>query len=155
MIRHVEIVDHPVDLASLMYRLPGVPLEDPAGLDSTPIHAGAVQWFLGVTRSVTRVDDDDVHTDDLWYEAHPTMAIKQLHELADQAITRFDLVGLVLVHSIGRVPPGRASVAVGVAGRHRQPMLDAPAWIMDRLKADVPIWKRETFRDGSRDWIHP
>ncbi|MEM6689039.1 MAG: molybdenum cofactor biosynthesis protein MoaE [Planctomycetota bacterium] len=144
----VALVEEPLRVEDYLTRLPG----DSAVPSNT---IGAVQWFLGITRGRTEDERQIQKTTDLWYEAHATMAIKEMNRLASDAVSRFELQGIVLVHAIGVVPPGQTSVIVGVAGRHRTPMLDATAWIMENLKRDVPIWKRETFHDGSQDWIHP
>jgi molybdopterin synthase catalytic subunit len=113
--------------------------------------SGAHVWFYGVTRRRT----GDQITQSLSYEAHPTMAIKQLGRLAEEAIAKFALHRMLIVHRIGEVPVGMASVVVGCSGAHRAEVFTAVPWVMDNLKRDVPIWKRETFHDGETMWVHP
>ena len=139
---HIAIVDQPIeshpDLMSFRQFL-----DDP--------DTGAHLWFYGVTRRTT----GDQITESLSYEAHPTMAIKELARLAEEAVVKFQLHRMLIVHCVGEVPVGKASVVVGCSGTHRAEVFTAVPWIMDNLKRDVPIWKRETFQDGQQMWVHP
>jgi molybdopterin synthase catalytic subunit len=134
----IELTDQPIDLGSLRSKL-----EDP--------DVGAHGWFLGVTRRTTH----DRVTATLSYEAHRPMAAKQLAEIGNQAMERFRLRHVVIVHRLGEVPVAQASVAVGCSSPHRVDTFAALPWIMDTLKQQVPIWKRETFVDGTTQWVHP
>lgn len=135
---HVELVSIPIDFPSLQSLL-----DDP--------DTGAHGWFLGVTRRTT----GDAITQTLHYEANGPMAIAELKRLANEAIGRFGLTRVVLVHRLGEVPIGEASVIVGASSPHRPAAFASLPWIMDELKRDVPIWKRETYQDGSNEWVHP
>lgn len=139
---HVDVVDQPIeshpDLGSYRNFL-----GDP--------DVGAHVWFYGVTRRTT----GDRITSTLSYEAHPTMAIKELDRLASKAAQKFELARVLIVHCTGDLPIGQASVVVGCSGAHRSEVFLAVPWIMDQLKNDVPIWKRETYQDGQQQWIHP
>ncbi|MEL6105350.1 MAG: molybdenum cofactor biosynthesis protein MoaE [Planctomycetota bacterium] len=124
--------------------------------DLADVDCGAQAWFAGVTRRSTAAPDGSKRiTDTLHYEAHETMASSQLRQLAEDAMDRFALRRVVIVHRLGEVPLGEASVLVGCASPHRVDSFQALPWIMDRLKRDVPIWKRETFADETTEWIHP
>lgn len=116
---------------------------------------GAAAWFYGVTRRTTGQEI----TRSLHYEAHPTMARKQLESIAMRAGDTFGLSGVVIVHRVGDVDVGQASIAVGCGSPHRKECFAALAWMMDRIKADVPIWKRDDGVTGDgkprRDWVHP
>ena len=68
---------------------------------------------------------------------------------------RWPLRAIAIQHRLGLVEVGQASVAVAVASSHRGPVMEAIPWLMDRLKQRVPIWKQETYADGSTEWIHP
>jgi molybdopterin synthase catalytic subunit len=94
-------------------------------------------------------------TKTLHYEAHESMAIRQLQQLAEDAMQHHSLARVVIIHRLGEVPLGQASVLVGCSSAHRKDAFAALPWMMDKLKADVPIWKRETFEDESTEWIHP
>ncbi len=113
--------------------------------------AGANVLFLGTTRGVT----DGIETRRLDYEAHEPMAEAALVSLRDEAVRRFGLVGCAIEHRLGSVPVGEASVAIAVSAPHRREAFAAAEWLMERIKADVPIWKCEEGRDGSRAWVHP
>ena len=134
----VQLVDQPIDWPALQHHL-----DDP--------DSGAQGWFLGVTRRTTgtRV------TQTLFYEAHRPMAISELKTLAEQATERFSLKSIIIVHRLGEVPIGQASIAVGCCSAHRVDTFDALRWVMDQVKQHVPIWKRELYADGTTEWVHP
>ena len=138
----VQLVDAPIDIDSLRKKV-----DDP--------DVGAHGWFFGVTRRTTETGVRSMTTQQLSYEAHRPMAVQQLESIAEQAIAAFGLAAVVIVHRLGEVPIGEASVVVGCSSAHRPATFEALAWIMNTLKRDVPIWKRETYADGSREWVHP
>jgi len=106
---------------------------------------GAVVVFDGIVRDNTR----GRRTLYLDYEAYEEMAEKQMAELAAQAIERFGVRGVTLVHRLGRLEIGETSVLIVVASAHRGAAFEACRWIIDTLKKTVPIWKKETFVDGA------
>ncbi len=95
--------------------------------------AGAVVTFTGVTREVPELD----------YEAYAAMAERKLDEIVRAAVARHDLCGAAAEHRIGRVPLGEASVAVAVSAPHREAAFAGAREIIDELKAQAPIWKKE------------
>jgi cyclic pyranopterin phosphate synthase len=113
--------------------------------------AGANVLFLGTTRGLT----DGVVTRSLEYESHESMAAEQLARLRREAIARFGLTACAVVHRLGSVPVGEASVAIAAAAPHRREAFAAAEWLMEQIKRDVPIWKCEEAADGSREWVHP
>jgi len=106
---------------------------------------GAVCVFDGIVRNNTRGRE----TLFLDYEAYREMALAQMRELAEQAIARFGVRDVALLHRLGRLYVGETSVLVVVASAHRGPAFDACRWLIDTLKKQVPIWKKETFVDGA------
>lgn len=142
MNRIIQLVERPIDIDSLRTEI-----NDP--------DVGAHGWFYGVTRRTTQSDSGRQITAQLSYEAHRPMAQRQLELLAERAAEQFELAHVVVVHRLGDVPIGEASVVVGCSSAHRNATFDALRWIMETLKRDVPIWKRETFADGTRQWVHP
>ena len=112
--------------------------------------AGALVVFLGTTRNrnagrrVVRLE----------YEAYGRMAVAEMRRLAAQAKRRWPVRKVAMAHRVGPVPIGQASVAIVVSAGHRAPAFAACRWLIDRLKAIVPIWKREHFR-GGQVWIGP
>ena len=113
--------------------------------------AGANILFLGTTRRTT----GSALTEGLDYEAHEPMAAAALERLTVEAIERFALTSCAIEHRLGWVPAGEASIAVALSSPHRREAFAAVEWIMERIKAEVPIWKCEAGENGSREWVHP
>lgn len=112
--------------------------------------AGATVLFVGSTREWT----EGRRTSRLDYEAYESMALAELARLEAEARRRWSIVGCALVHRLGTVALGEASVAVAVSTAHRDGAFEAARWLIDTLKEQVPIWKRETWVDGSQAWVH-
>ena len=110
--------------------------------------AGAVASFIGHVRA-----DDGVAT--LTLEHHPLMTERALVDLARDAVARWALSAVSLVHRVGPMVTGDAIVIVATASAHRADALAACAFLIDRLKTDVPLWKCETLTDGTRRWVEP
>ena len=113
--------------------------------------AGANVLFLGTTRGLT----DGLATALLEYEAHEPMALASLRRLRDEAVARFELTACAIVHRLGDVPVGQASVGLATSAPHRRAAFAAAEWLMERIKQEVPIWKCEQRPDGGREWQHP
>jgi molybdopterin synthase catalytic subunit len=115
---------------------------------------GGIDVFIGTTRAET--NPDSRHLLALDYEAYGPMALKQMQDLAARARERWPaVVRIVLLHRTGRVEVGQASVIVAVSAPHRDEAFTVCRWLIDTLKAEVPIWKREVWDDGSGTWVHP
>jgi|SRR5271165_1620710 len=106
---------------------------------------GAALVFEGVVRNQTR-GRKTLYLD---YEAYEEMALKQLELLGAQALARFQIRDVALVHRLGRLEIGETSVLVAVASAHRAAAFEACRWLIDTLKRIVPIWKKEYFEDGA------
>lgn len=106
---------------------------------------GAVCAFDGIVRDNTR-GRRTLHLD---YEAYEEMALEQMRGLAAQAVEKFGVRDVALVHRLGRLLVGETSVLVVVASAHRGAAFDACRWLIDTLKKTVPIWKKEQFEDGA------
>ena len=106
---------------------------------------GAVASFLGTARN----ERDGRRVLFLEYEAYGGMAEREMERIAADAAVRDPISSVAIVHRTGRVAIGEASVAVVVAAPHRAEALDACRFVIDTLKATVPIWKREHFADGA------
>lgn len=117
---------------------------------STP-EAGGVALFVGCTREERR--GDGVALAALEYEAYEAMALRQLRDLAGEARRRWPIARLALLHRLGRVGLGEASVLVAVSCPHRGEAFTACRWLIDALKADAAIWKREAWTDERRTWV--
>lgn len=106
---------------------------------------GAVVVFDGIVRDNTR----GRKTLFLDYESYEAMALQQINSLAAEAITRFNVRDVALVHRLGKLEIGETSVLIAVASAHRGQAFDACRWLIDTLKKTVPIWKKEHFADGA------
>lgn len=109
---------------------------------------GAVVAFAGVVRN----NSAGRATAYLTYEAYPEMACGVLRQIADEARERWIIGRVAVHHRIGQLEIGAIAVLVVVAAPHRQEAFAAAAYIMDRIKEDVPIWKCEHWADGTHEW---
>jgi len=106
---------------------------------------GAVSTFIGTTR----VDEAGGNfVEYLEYEAYRPMADRKLEEIGAEIEGRWDVGLVAIMHRIGRVDPGEASVAIVVASPRRGPAFEASRYAIERIKEIVPIWKREVWSDG-------
>ncbi len=106
---------------------------------------GAVSIFDGVVRNHSR----GRRTLYLEYTAYERMALRQMELLSQEALARFKVRDLRLVHRLGQLQIGETSVYIAVAAAHRAAACDACRWLIDTLKSTVPIWKKEYFEDGA------
>jgi molybdopterin synthase catalytic subunit len=134
----IQLTDKPIDTAAMLAQV------------NSP-QAGAVVLFLGTVRELTA----GRRTVALDYECYGEMASKKLAELEAEARRRWPVVELAIVHRLGRLELGAASVAVAVSTPHRQDAFEAGKWLIDTLKEVVPIWKKEYWDDGTTEWVHP
>ena len=109
---------------------------------------GASASFIG------RVRGDDGLTE-LFLDHHPVMTEAGLAGLAHAAADRWQLAALTLIHRVGAMAPGETIVLVLASSPHRAEALAATEYLIDRLKTDVMLWKRETFADGRVRWVEP
>jgi molybdopterin synthase catalytic subunit len=108
---------------------------------------GGVCTFVGEVRG-----DDGVEALELSH--YEPLTLKGMHDLADQALARFDLMGILIAHRVGEMHPGEPIVLVSAAARHRRAAIQAVDFAMDHLKSDAWFWKREK-RGGEWRWIDP
>jgi len=132
-----EIVEQPIDVGRLISAVGRV-------------DAGAIATFIGTTRNhnagreVVRLE----------YEAYPEMARREMQRIGEEAIDRFSVKAVAIVHRIGVVGVGDASVAIATSAAHRDAAFAACRFAIDRLKQIVPIWKKEHYRGGEM-WVGP
>ena len=115
--------------------------------------AGGIAVFLGTTRAETSADGRELIALD--YEAYEQMALDQLRDLARRVREQWPVVKLALLHRAGRIAIGEPSVLIAVSTPHRAESFEACRWLIDALKKDVAIWKKEAWADGSGTWVHP
>ena len=89
----------------------------------------------------------------LEYEAYERRALSQLRGLAEDVAARFSLGGVVAVHRVGSVAVCQPAVVVAAAAVHRGEAFAAAQELIDRVKAEIPIWKKEVFAEGSAAWV--
>ncbi len=123
---------------------------DPSGVGqlATPLD-GAVVTFLGVVRGAT----EGRAVAGLDYEAYEEMAVKEMKRIAQEAIDRWPVSKIAIIHRTGSLDVGDVSVAIAVSAPHRGEAFDACEFLIDTLKVSVPIWKKELFEDGSSSWV--
>lgn len=90
----------------------------------------------------------------LEYEAYAAMAEQKLAEIGAEVRQKFAVGEVAMVHRIGRLEIGASSIVIAVAAPHRQAAFEACAYAMDRVKEEVPIWKKEFFADGADHWVN-
>jgi molybdopterin synthase catalytic subunit len=115
--------------------------------------AGGIAVFAGTTRAETSKDGKTLIALD--YEAYEPMAAQQFADLARRARAQWPVLNLVVLHRIGRVPVSEPSVLIAVSTPHRADAFAACRWLIDTLKAEATIWKKELFDDGSGVWVEP
>jgi len=108
---------------------------------------GGVVTFTGEVRAVT----GDMDTSKLIYEAHSSMAVAQMKKIAEAAASRWD-ANVAVAHRIGELLPGDVAVVCVAACAHRAEAFDCCRFLIDRIKEDVPIWKKEFGKSGEA-WI--
>lgn len=91
----------------------------------------------------------------LHYQAYVPLAVAEGERILAEAMQRFALCQALAVHRVGELEVGELAVWVGVSAGHRDAAYDASRWIIDAIKADVPIWKRERYLEGDATWLHP
>jgi molybdopterin synthase catalytic subunit len=134
----IELSDKSIDVAAVLDRVHSSA-------------AGAVVLFLGTTREMTA----GRRTRSLEYECYPEMARTKLQELEAESRRRWPVTECAIVHRLGHLELGEASVAVAVSTPHREDAFAAAKWLIDTIKEDVPIWKCENWADGTTEWVHP
>lgn len=132
------IVDHPLDPTALL-----------AEVASTA--SGASTLFVGTVREVnagrpvTGID----------YSAYGAMAERELDTVVREAADRFGTTRIVVEHRVGTLSLGEASIVIAVSHARRAPAMEAQRYLIEEIKKRVPVWKREHYADGTREWVDP
>lgn len=127
----IRIVETPIDRAQVVRAV------------ASP-ESGAIVTFDGAVRNHAR-GRRVIH---LYYETYPEMALRELERIRAQALGRWPLHGLAIVHRVGRLEIGETSVFIAVSAPHRREAFEACRFAIDTLKTTVPIWKKEHYEDG-------
>lgn len=126
---------------------------DPASLidEVSSAQYGAISLFVGTVREV----NEGRNVSGIEYSAYKSMASDELERILDEAVERFGISALVVEHRIGLLGLGEVSVAIAAAHPHRAPALDSTRYVIEEIKKRVPIWKKEHYVDGTREWVDP
>ena len=134
----VAVVSRPLDPSELLAEVASVA-------------NGASIVFVGTVRDV----NEGRAVSGIEYTAYEAMAVRELETIVTEAVSRFGTEHIVVEHRVGRLDLGEASVVIAVAHPHRAPAYDASRFVIEELKRRVPIWKREEYVDGTREWVDP
>lgn len=134
----VALVKAPIDVATLLAEV-------------STSSSGATTLFLGTVREM----NDARSVVGIDYSAYDAMASRELETIAREAVERFGTTHVVVEHRIGYLSLADVSVAIAVSHARRSPAMDAARYVIEEVKKRVPIWKREHYVDGAREWIDP
>ncbi len=134
----VALVRAPIDVATLLAEV-------------SASSSGATSLFLGTVREV----NDGRAVEGIDYSAYEAMALREMEAIAREACERFDTPHVVMEHRIGYLALTDASIAIAVSHPRRAPAMDATRYVIEEVKKRVPIWKREHYVDGTREWVDP
>jgi len=112
--------------------------------------AGALASFVGYCRAA----NDGAAVQELRIDHYPGFTEREISRLAEDISRRFECPDILVVHRVGAIHPGEAIVLVAALSTHRASAFDAVRVLMDYLKTDAPLWKKESGPDGAR-WIEP
>ncbi|MFC4594250.1 molybdenum cofactor biosynthesis protein MoaE [Sphingobium tyrosinilyticum] len=107
---------------------------------------GGVASFTGIVRGGNGLTA-------LELQHYPAMTAQQAERIVDDAMARWPLLGVRVIHRFGRLSPGERIVFVGTASRHRTAALESCAFLIDWLKSEAPFWKKEHFAEGNATWV--
>ena len=113
--------------------------------------SGASTLFVGTVREVNA----GKAVSGIDYSAYEAMAEEELARVVAEATARFGTDQIVVEHRLGTLVLGEASLVIAVSHARRAPAMDAQRWLIEEIKRRVPIWKREHYIDGTREWVDP
>jgi len=123
-----------------------------AELRASSLRMGGIATFVGCARDFS----EGREVSEICFDAYDRMAVTEMNQLRDEAVSKFNLLDARIVHRIGVVSAGEQIVLIVTGAEHRAPALQACSWLIDNLKQRVPIWKKEISVQGE-SWItsHP
>lgn len=135
----------------MMMYLTTSPLDVAAMLQEARTSDGAVAVFVGVVRD----ENAGQETKEIRYEAYGPMAESEMEKIAASLGREWPCARVRMVHRVGLLQVGEASVAVVATSPHRSEAFAACRAAIDRIKTTVPIWKKERYADGTEEWVDP
>jgi len=130
------IIEAPIDVTAILRRV-------------ARAANGATVLFLGTVRDL----NDDRGVLGIEYTAYRSMAERELATIVEEAAALADSNDIAVEHRLGELGLGECSVAIAVAHPHRERAFEAARYIIEEIKQRVPIWKREQYVDGGREWV--
>ncbi|MDQ3872706.1 MAG: molybdenum cofactor biosynthesis protein MoaE [Thermoproteota archaeon] len=130
-----SISEHPIDVDTLLANVKD---------DS----AGATVLFLGTVRN----HNDAYAVSAIYYEAYIRMAEEVMARIEAESVKRWNLKKFAAIHRIGNLRVGEVSIAIAVSSEHRAEAFEAGRYAIDRIKSEVPIWKKETITGRGEMW---
>ena len=124
--------------------------EEIASLKATSTRMGGIATFLGCARDFS----ESRTVSEISFDAYDRMAVLEMAALREAAIEKFGLIDARIVHRVGTVRAGDNIVFIAAGAEHRAEAFDACRWMIDELKARVPIWKKEVTPQGE-SWVTP
>jgi molybdopterin synthase catalytic subunit len=128
-----------------------------AALTAERTDIGGIGCFIGIVRDNPGPGADAAvpgrPVAAMTLEHYPAMTERAIARITEEAERRWSLLGCTVIHRVGRLQAGDNIVLVLAAAGHRQPALDATAFLIDWLKTKAPFWKREEFADGGGTWV--
>ena len=113
------------------------------------VSCGALASFVGLVRD----HDRGRRVKALYYECYPSMAEKTIGKLIKEAHEKWDIGEARILHRVGPLDIGQAAVAIAVGAAHREEAFQAARFLIERIKNEVPIWKKQIFEDGESEWV--
>jgi len=131
----------------MLFQLTSRPIETLIG--SLHPHAGGIVTFEGRVRAI----NDDREVSSLEYEAYPELAMHEGHAIISEALEQFDILEARAIHRTGHLAIGDIAVWIMSAAVHRKEAFEATEYVINAIKARVPIWKKEYYSDGEAIWV--
>jgi molybdopterin synthase catalytic subunit len=129
--------------------IPATFIADSIQKHSTKTNIGAHSIFLGQVRN-DLIDNKEVAAID--YTTYQDMALEKMHEIREDIFGKYDLTCMHVYHSLGKVAAGELSLFVFTSSKHRKLAIDACEETVERIKAELPVWGKELFKDESYQW---
>jgi len=132
-----ELTEEPIDVGGVLS-------------EAVDEQVGAVALFIGVVRGHSNGKEVVA----LEYDAYKAMAVRKLNEIANEIHSAYGLERLIIIHRVGRAMVGEVVVVIAASSEHRHEAIEACREAIERIKSDVPIWKKEILKDGC-EWVVP
>lgn len=136
-------------MESIKSRIQSEPIDINSLIETTRnVDSGAIVTFQGSVRRLS----GSVEVSSLYYEAYEEMALEKMNEIMKEAVSKFNVTDINIIHRIGDVKLMEDSVAIVVSSPHRKEAFEACEYIIDSIKTTVPIWKMDVTPEGKRTW---